>query len=52
MKITKEKILETALEIAKEKGLEGVSNREIAKRMNSSIRPIYYQFKNVFELNK
>lgn len=51
-KITKEKILETALEIAKEKGLEGVSNREIAKRMNSSIRPIYYQFKNVFELNK
>ena len=51
-KITKEKILETALEIAKEKGLEGVSNREIAKRMDSSIRPIYYQFKNVFELNK
>ncbi len=51
-KITKEMILETALEIAREKGLEGVSNREIAKRMNSSIRPIYYQFKNVLELNK
>ena len=51
-KITKEMILETAFEIAREKGLEGVSNREIAKRMNSSIRPIYYQFKNVFELNK
>ena len=33
-------------------GFDKVSNRTIAKKLNSSIRPIYYQFKNVDELNK
>lgn len=51
-KITKEMILNTAFEIAREKGFENISNRELAKKMNCSIRPIYYQFKNVEELNK
>lgn len=51
-KITKEMILNTAFEIAREKGIENISNRELAKKMNCSIRPIYYQFKNVEELNK
>lgn len=46
-KITKEMILNTAFEIAREKGFEKISNRELAKKMNCSIRPIYYQFKNV-----
>lgn len=48
--ITKEKILDTAFLLARKKGLSGVSNREIAKKLNSSIRPIYYQFKNSDEL--
>ena len=51
-KITKEMIINTAFEIAREKGFEKISNRELAKKMNCSIRPIYYQFKNVEELNK
>lgn len=51
IKITKEMILDAAFEIAKEEGIEGVSNRTIAKRLNSSIRPIYYQFENSKELN-
>ena len=50
--ITKEKILDTAFNIARKKGMGGVSNREIAKKLNSSIRPIYYQFKNSEELKK
>ena len=49
-KITKEIILQAAFEIARVNGLEKVSNREIAKKLNSSIRPIYYQFKNSEEL--
>lgn len=49
--ITKEKILDSAFQIVREKGIENLSNRELAKRLNSSIRPIYYQFKNVEELN-
>lgn len=51
-KITKEKLLEAALAITREKGLEEVSNREIAKKLNSSIRPIYYQYNNSEELKK
>ena len=52
VRITKDMILETAFQIAREKGQDGISNREIAKKMNCSIRPIYYQFKNVEELTK
>lgn len=52
VKITKEKILEAAFKIAREQGLEKLSNREIAKKLKCSIRPIYYQFKNVEELKK
>ena len=44
--ISKDNILNTALEIVREKGIEFVSNREIAKKLNCSIRPIYYQFEN------
>ena len=43
-------ILDTAFSIAREEGIDNVSNRLIAKRLNSSIRPIYYQFKNSKEL--
>ena len=48
--ITKEMILASAFDIVREKGLEGISNRELAKKLNCSMRPIYYQFQNVEEL--
>ena len=51
-RITKGMILNAAFEIARSEGIGKVSNREIAKKMNCSIRPIYYQFKNSEELNK
>ena len=49
-KITKEMILDTAFSIARREGINSISNRRIAKELNSSIRPIYYQFKNTEEL--
>ena len=52
VKITKEKILDTAFEIVRKHGLEGLSNRELAKKLNCSIRPIYYQFENAEQLKK
>ncbi len=52
VRITKDMILEAAFDIAREKGLEEVSNRSIAKRLECSIRPIYYQFNNSDELKK
>ena len=44
-------ILNTAFDIARISALDQVSNREIAKRLNCSIRPIYYQFRDVQEMN-
>lgn len=52
VKITKDMILEAAFDIVREKGLEEASNRSIAKRLECSIRPIYYQFNNSDELKK
>ena len=52
VKITKDMILEAAFDIVREKGLEEVSNKSIAKRLECSIRPIYYQFNNSDELKK
>ncbi len=52
IKIAKNDILDAAFTIAREKGINAVSNREIAKKLDCSIRPIYYQFKNVEELYK
>ncbi len=52
IKITKDKILDAAFEIVQKKGIDKLSNRELAKKLNCSIRPIYYQFKSVLELNE
>lgn len=48
----KEDIVKTALEIVKEKGFEGLNARDIAKRLNCSIQPIFYQFKTMEELKQ
>lgn len=52
IRITKEMILNAAFDITRNEGIEKLSNRETAKKMNCSIRPIYYQFKNSEELYK
>ena len=52
IKISKEMILETAFEIVRKDGTEKLSNRELANKLNCSIRPIYYQFENVEEMQK
>ena len=45
-------ILNTAFEIIRKHGMEKLSNREIANELKCSIRPIYYQFQNVEEMQK
>ncbi len=49
---TKEDIVNSAFEIVKEKGVEGLNAREVAKRLNCSIQPIFYQFATMEELKK
>ena len=49
-KITKEKILNTVLEITKETGFETVNARSIASRLQCSTRPIFTCYENMDEL--
>lgn len=52
IRISKDMILNTAFEIIRKHGMEKLSNREIANELKCSIRPIYYQFQNVEEMQK
>ena len=52
IKISKEMILDSAFSIVRKYGIEKLSNRELANQLKCSIRPIYYQFENVEELQK
>ncbi len=51
-KITKEMILNAAFAIVRENGFEGLTNKAISEKLNCSIQPIYYQFKNTDDLKK
>ena len=52
IRISKDMILDAAFEIVRKHGMEQLSNRELANRLKCSIRPIYYQFENVEEMQK
>lgn len=52
IRISKNMILDAAFEIVRQDGLEKLSNRELANKLKCSIRPIYYQFENVEEMQK
>ena len=45
-------ILDAAFEIVRQDGMEKLSNRELANKLKCSIRPIYYQFENVEEMQQ
>lgn len=49
-KFTREEIIQAALEIARERGLEAVSARELGAKLNSSARPIFTVFQNMDEV--
>lgn len=51
-RIQKEDILNTALEIVRESGLSNLQARNIAKKLNCSTQPIFYQFANMEELKE
>ncbi|MGN1327583.1 MAG: TetR/AcrR family transcriptional regulator, partial [Clostridia bacterium] len=52
IRISKDMILDAAFEIVRKEGIEKLSNRELANKLKCSIRPIYYQFENVEEMQK
>lgn len=50
IKFKKEDIVNIAYKIVKYEGLEGLNARRIAKNLNSSIQPIFHNFKSMDEL--
>lgn len=50
IKITRDIIINQALEIIKVKGIGELNARNLAKELNCSVQPIYYQFKNMKDL--
>lgn len=52
VKITREMILHTVLQITRERGFEGVNARSIAENLNCSTRPIFTCYENMEELKK
>jgi AcrR family transcriptional regulator len=49
-KFTREEIIEAAFEIAREEGFSKITARSVADRLNSSVAPIYVNFKTIEEL--
>lgn len=51
-KFTRDEILDLALCIAKEQGLDAITARELGKRLGSSARPIFTVFENMEEVRE
>lgn len=51
-KYTREQIVETAFQMARENGIESVVAREVGKRLGTSSSPIFTAFKNMEELHE
>lgn len=49
-KFDKKTIIDAGLEIAKEKGLSGITARSVADRLNASVAPIYVNFSTIDDL--
>ena len=49
-KFTKDEILNTALSITEESGIDAVTARELGKRLGSSARPIFTVFESMDEI--
>lgn len=52
MKFTKEIVLNATYELVKKEGFEGLNARKIAKKLNSSVHPIFRHFNDMKELKK
>lgn len=49
---SREDVINAGLKIIKEKGIEGVNARAIAKILNTSVHPIFHHFDNMEDLKK
>lgn len=50
-KFTKDEILQAAMQIVREQGLEAVTSRELGRKLGSSTCPVFTVFENMEEVN-
>ena len=51
-KFTREQIIAVGLDLVRERGLEGLTAREVGARLGASARPIFTVFENMEELTR
>lgn len=51
-RITEDAILEAAIKLIRERGIESLNARELAKALNCSTQPIFWKFESMDELRK
>ncbi len=51
-KITKDMILDAAMEVAREEGAENINARTVSKKLNCSTQPVMYHFATIEELKR
>ncbi|MBQ3080198.1 MAG: TetR/AcrR family transcriptional regulator [Clostridia bacterium] len=51
-RFTREEIIQTAISIVRESGMDALTARSLADRLNSSVKPIFGLFENMEELKK
>ena len=51
-KITREMVIDAALEVARKTGAENINARTVAKKLNCSTQPVMYHFATIEELKK
>ncbi len=52
IRIQKLEVINAAYEIVRKEGMDGINARAIAKKLNSSVHPIFQHFNNMEELKK
>lgn len=51
-KVVKEDIIKVAFDIVRLQGIDKLNARNIAKKLNTSVQPIFYQFNNMDDVKK
>ena len=51
-KISKEAIIDAAVEVLRDEGFSAINARSVAKKLGCSTQPIYFSFKNMEELKR
>ena len=49
-KVSKEQIIDAAVEVLRDNGFSAINARSVAKKLGCSTQPIYFSFKNMDEL--